>query len=145
MNQSNMFVNPSDEQISALLHSCRQIAVSGLSPKVNRPSYQVSRFMQLAGYRIIPVRPFVDEILGERAYGSLAEAAAHHAIDLVNVFRAASHVNAIVDECIALEIRALWLQEEVVDEHAAVRAQAAGITVVMDRCILKDYRRLVGT
>jgi hypothetical protein len=93
--------------------------------------------MQGFGYRIIPVRPMVAEVLGEPAFASLAEVP--DAIELVDAFRAAEHLDALVDECIRLQLPALWIQEGIVNEPAALRAQAAGIFVVMDRCVYKDY------
>lgn len=131
------FENPPREEICRHLRRIRSIAVVGLSPKADRPSYCVAQVMQGYGYRIVPVRPAVAEILGERAYASLA--ALPGPVDLVDVFRASEYVDEIVDTCIAQKIPALWLQEGVVNEAAALRAQAAGIWVVMDRCIYKDY------
>jgi hypothetical protein len=123
------------------LQDIRTIAVVGLSPRPNRPSYCVAEAMQRFGYRIIPVRPAVDEVLGERAYADL------HALpekpDLVDVFRASEHVGPIVDACIELGIRAIWLQDGVINEAAAEKAVAAGIVVIMDRCIYRDYVELM--
>jgi len=98
--------------------------------------------LQRFGYRVIPVRPAVASVLGEKAYPDLR--AVPEKIDLVDVFRAPEHVDAIVDECIALAVPALWLQDGVVNEPAAARAQAAGILVVMDRCVYREYLRLFG-
>ncbi|MEJ5211628.1 MAG: CoA-binding protein [Burkholderiales bacterium] len=131
------FVNPPPEVVRDLLKRVKTIAVVGLSPKPDRPSHQVARAMQGFGYRIIPVRPGVTEILGEKAYARLSDVP--EPIDLVDVFRAAEHLDAIVDECIRLKIPALWIQEGIVNEAAARRAVEAGITVVMDRCLYKDY------
>lgn len=134
------FANPDDDTLRALLHSVETIAVVGLSPQPARPSFRVAQAMQHYGYRIVPVRPLVDEVLGEKAYASLADIP--FAVDLVDVFRAAEHVPAIVEECLALHLPAIWLQEGVIHEAAAQRAREAGLTVVMDRCLLKDYLRL---
>jgi hypothetical protein len=131
------FANPSNEAIRALLGRVKNIAVVGLSPKPNRPSYFVARAMQGFGYRIIPVRPAVAEVLGEKAYVTLADVPER--IDLVDAFRAAEHIDELVDECIRLKIPALWIQEGIVNEPAAQRARDAGMFVVMDRCIYKDY------
>lgn len=136
------FRNPSDDAIQALLKRVHTIAVVGLSPQPNRPSYLVASNLQRFGYRIIPVRPAVEAVLGEKAYARLAEIP--EKIDMVDVFRAPEHVNAIVDECIALGIKAIWLQDGVVNEPAALRAQAAGMTVVMDRCAYRDYVHFFG-
>lgn len=130
------FTNPDLNEICRIMHTIRTIAVVGLSANQDRPSYRVASAMQGLGYRIIPVRPKVAEVLGETAYADLASVP-HH-IDLVNVFRAPEHVPGIVDACIALGIKYLWLQDGVINEEAAQRARAAGIKVVMDRCIWRD-------
>ena len=132
-----MFANPSPDQIRSLLQAVKTIAVVGLSPRAERPSYRVSRSMQGFGYRIVPVRPAVSEVLGEKAYARLSDMP--FVPDLVDVFRASAEVGPIVDECIALGVKRIWLQDGVIDEAAAARALAAGITVVMDRCIWRDY------
>ena len=137
------FTNPEPEQIRSLLKRVKIIAVVGFSPRPVRPSHNVARLMQHYGFRIIPVRPGIGEGLGERAYPDLASVP--EAPDIVNVFRAPRFVAAIVDDCLRLGLKTLWLQEGVVDEAAAARASAAGMTVVMDRCILRDYTRLVAT
>lgn len=131
------FVNPAPDAIRELLGAVRNIAVVGLSPKSSRPSYAVAKALQGFGYRIIPVRPAVSEVLGEKAYARLADVP--ELIDLVAVFRAPEHVAAIVDECIDLGLPRLWLQDGVIDQVAARRAQTAGIQVVMDRCLWRDY------
>jgi predicted CoA-binding protein len=134
------FANPDDATLRALLDRVKTIAVIGLSPQPARPSYRVAQAMQHYGYRIIPVRPMVDEVLGEKAYASLADIP--FAVDLVDVFRAAEHVPAIVEQCLALHLPAIWIQEGIIAEAAAQRARAGGMAVVMDRCLLKDYIRL---
>jgi predicted CoA-binding protein len=134
------FENPSEQELRTLLRRIRTIAVVGLSPQPARPSHRVASALRRFGYRIVPVRPAVDEVLGERAYANLR--ALPFTPDLVDVFRAPQHVDAIVDDCIDLQVRAIWLQEGVVNEEAARRARAAGMTVVMDRCIYRDYARL---
>jgi len=140
------FANPDRDVIDALLGRARTIAVVGLSDNPARTSHSVSAAMQRFGYRIIPVNPTAAAVLGERAVPDLAHLAealrTGEQVDIVNVFRRPEHVAAIVDECIALGLPALWLQEGVVDEAAALHARAAGITVVMDRCIYKDRARL---
>jgi len=134
------FANPEPEQIKVLLRSVKTIAVVGFSPKPGRPSYGVARQMQRFGYRIIPVRPGISEGLGEKAYPDLASVPER--IDLVNVFRASKYVSQVVEECLRLELKHIWMQENIWNEEAAERAQAAGMTVVMDRCVLRDYTRL---
>ena len=136
------FANPPDAEIRALLERVRRIAVVGLSLKTDRPSYKVASAMQRFGYKIIPVRPMTSEILGEKAYSDLVSVP--EKIDLVDVFRAPEQVGEVVDACIALKLPAIWLQEGVVHEAAALRAQAAGLTIVMDRCVYREYVRLFG-
>lgn len=136
------FANPPAEEIRALLGRVKTIAVVGLSPKPERPSHVVARAMQGFGYRIVPVRPASAEVLGEKAYAGLRDVPPP--IDLVDVFRAAEHLDALVDDCLALGIPAIWIQEGIVNEAAAQRARDAGMTVVMDRCIYKDYMALCG-
>ncbi len=132
-----MFTNPTPDQIRSLLQEVKRIAVVGLSPRPERPSYRVSRAMQGFGYRIVPVRPAVSEVLGEKAYATLSDIP--EKVDMVDVFRAGDQIDPIIDECIALGIPRLWLQDGVINEAAAERARAAGITVVMDRCVWRDY------
>jgi predicted CoA-binding protein len=140
------FANPPREDIERLLSDSRCIAVVGLSDNPSRTSFGVAAAMQSWGYRILPVNPAIRESLGERAFGSLAEAVAARPpgtpIDIVNVFRRSEHVAEVVEVCIGLGLPAIWLQEGVVDEAAAARARAAGLTVVMDRCIMKDRARM---
>ena len=137
----SQFNNPSREEIIDLLRQCQRIAVVGLSPKSNRPSHAVAKALQQFGYTIVPVRPAVDSVLGEKAYPNLH--AVPGTIDLVDVFRAPEHIDPIVDACIELNISALWLQDGVINEAAALRAKANGITVVMDRCIYRDYSQFI--
>ena len=141
-----MFANPPAAAIDALLRRVRIIAVVGLSADPTRPSHGVARALQRFGYRIIPVNPAAEAILGESAVACLEQLpevlAPAEQVDLVDVFRRSEHVAGIVDECIRLELPALWLQEGVIDEAAAARAQAAGIFTVMDRCLFKDRAAL---
>lgn len=132
--------NPSPEEICRMLREVHTIAVVGLSPNEARPSFRVARGLQSLGYRIIPVRPMVDEVLDEKAYPDLESLP--ELPDIVEVFRAAEHVPAIVESCIMLGIKNLWLQDGVVHEAAALRARQAGITVVMDRCMWRDRMQL---
>jgi len=132
---------PEPASIRELLRAARVIAVVGLSGDRRRPSYGVSQYMQRAGYRIIPVNPNESEVLGERAHPSLETVP--EKIDIVDIFRRSEFVPEIVDQAIRVGATAVWMQEGVVDEEAAARARAAGLTVVMDRCILKEHRRLL--
>ena len=137
-----MFRNPSSQEIAALLRGAQTIAVVGLSRDHTRPSHGVARAMQRFGYRIIPVTPMAESILGEPAVDALDQLAdvlgAGERVDIVDVFRRPEHVPGIVEQCIRLKMPALWLQEGVIASGAADRAAHAGIFTVMDRCIFKD-------
>ena len=128
-----------DAVIADILKSARVIAVVGLSSHRGRPSYQVSAYMQAAGYRIIPVNPNESEVLGQKSYANLEDVP--EPIDVVNVFRRSELVPPVVESAIRVGAKAVWMQEEVVHEEAAQRAREAGLRVVMDRCILKEHMR----
>jgi predicted CoA-binding protein len=140
------FQNPSPAEIEALLRGARTIAVVGLSADPSRPSHGVAAAMQRFGYRVIPVTPGAPEVLGSRSVPDLDHLgdvlAPGEKVDIVDVFRRPEHVAAIVDDCIRLQLPALWLQDGVVDAAAADRARAAGLRVVMDRCIFRDRAAL---
>ena len=127
-----------------LLRASRTVAVVGCSPKPERPSYGVARYLQRVGYRIVPVNPGHDTILGERSYRTLADAARAQAIDIVDVFRRSEFAGAVVDEAIAIHPKLIWLQLGVSDDAARARAEAAGSPIVMDRCLAIDHRQLLG-
>jgi predicted CoA-binding protein len=133
------FQNPGVEERCALLRRVKTIAVVGLSPTPSRPSYGVSRAMQGFGYTIIPVHPAAREVLGAKAYTRLG--AIPVPIDLVNVFRRQEFIGEVVNECLELGIKNLWIQEGIVDAPAAAKAVRGGIFVVMDSCIYRDYLR----
>jgi hypothetical protein len=133
---------PSDEERSPRLRDARTIAVVGLSPNPMRPSNSVSRYMQRAGYTIVPVNPGHNEVLGARSYRTLTDAAREHTIDIVDVFRRSEHVGAIVDEAIAIKPKLIFLQQGIVDLEAQDRAAAAGIPFIMDHCLAIEHRRL---
>ena len=141
-----MFMNPPAEQIARLLRAAHTIAVVGLSADRARPSHGVARALQRFGYRIIPVTPSAQIILGEPAVPSLEQLpqvlGGGERVDIVDVFRRPEHVAGIVSDCIRLELPALWLQEGVVDQAAAERAVQAGIFTVMDRCLFKERAAL---
>ena len=120
----------------------RTLAVVGLSEDPSRPSHSVSAYMQRNGYRIMPVNPGLSHVLGERCYPSLRELP--QSPDVVNVFRLPRYIPAIVDEMIELGFQDLWVQLGIRNDPAAIRAEAAGIRVVMDRCILIEHQRLLG-
>ena len=125
--------------IAELLRKSRVIAVVGLSCKKHRPSYGVAEYIQREGYRIIPVNPNETEVLGEKAYARLEDVPEH--VDIVDIFRRSQFVPAIVEDAIRIGASAVWMQEGVVHEQAAEKARSAGLTVVMDRCILKEHSR----
>jgi len=129
-------------RIPELLNSARTIAVVGLSSNPMRPSNGVSAYMQRAGYRIIPVNPNETEVLGEKSYPRLEEVP--EKIDIVDIFRRSEAVPEIMESAIRIGAKAVWMQEDVINEDAAERGRAAGLDVVMDRCILKEHRKLRG-
>lgn len=120
----------------------RTIAVVGLSPKPHRESFSVSAVMQRHGFRIVPVNPNAQQILGEQVYPSITAAAQHHSIDLVNCFRNSADIPPIVDEAIAVGAKAVWMQLGIWHDEAAAKAEAAGLLVVQDHCIMVEYARL---
>ncbi len=127
-----------EEQI---LNSSRIIAMVGLSPNPDRPSYGVANHLKENGYKIIPVNPGVREVLGEPSYPDLSSIP--EPVDVVDIFRRSEEVAGIVEEAIKIGAKAVWMQEGVIDEQAAARAREAGLLVVMDRCMLKEHRKLV--
>ena len=136
---------PRAKRIPHIFNNCRTIAVVGLSPKPHRASFDVSRYMQAAGYRIIPVNPNAVEVLGEKAYATLKEAAQHEKIDLVNCFRNSEDIPPIVEDAIAIGAMAVWMQLGVSNAAAADRAEAAGLLVVQDKCLKIDHRVLLSS
>ncbi len=141
MTASGPVLHPSDQQLKELLQKAHTIAVVGLSSSRFRASYGVSQYMQSAGYRIVPVNPNEQEVLGEKSYARLEDVP--EKIDVVDVFRRSEFVPEIVDAAIRVGARAIWMQEGVVNEAAAQRARDAGLFVVMDACILREHRRLI--
>ena len=132
-----------DDTIRHILATCKTIAVVGLSPKPHRASFDVSRYMQAHGWRIIPVNPAAVAsgvtILGEKVYATLTEAAQHETIDLVNVFRNTEDVPPVVDEAIVIGALAVWLQLGIVNDSALEKAQAAGLRVIQDKCLKIEH------
>lgn len=133
------------EPIADLLRSARTIAVVGCSPKTHRDSHRVAAYLQRAGYRIVPVNPGFDEILGEPCYPDLRSIPDDVEVDIVDVFRRAEHVPPIVDAAIARGVGAVWLQLGVTHPEAEARAREAGMVVVSNRCLKVEHRRLVGS
>ena len=135
------------QRLPFILNSCRTIAVVGLSPHPHRASFDVARYMQATGYRIIPVNPNVaaegGEVLGEKAYASLLDAAGHEKIELVNCFRNSVDIPPVVEEAIAIGAKAIWMQLGISNAEAAAKAEAHGLLVVQDQCIKIDHRGLL--
>ncbi len=131
------------DDIQHILKHHRTVAVVGLSPKPHRDSYEVAEYMQRQGWRIVPVNPAaqVSEILGEKVYATLAEAAKVEKIDLVDVFRRSEDVPPVADDAIAIGAKGLWLQLDITHEAAATKARAAGLRVVQNKCLLVEHRR----
>lgn len=124
------------------LADCKTIAVVGLSPKPHRDSFRVAKYMQDHGFRIVPINPNATEVLGEKAYASLTEAAQHAHIDMVNCFRNSEDIPPIAAEAIAIGAKALWLQIGVVNDAAAQLATDAGLVVVQNLCLMVEHRQL---
>ncbi|BDT65930.1 putative protein YccU [Comamonadaceae bacterium OS-1] len=127
------------DAIRQILTHARTIAVVGLSPDPARPSYQVARSLQVRGYRIIPINPNASEILGEKAYPNLTEAAQDQVIEVVNCFRRSREIPPIVDEALAIKAKAVWMQLGVSHAAAAHKAQMAGLRVVQNKCIKTEH------
>ena len=136
----NTFENPSDAHIRDILATPRTIAVVGCSPDPDRDSHEIAALLKVKGHKIIPVNPTSKEILGERCFASLTDIP--EPVDMVDVFRRPEHVDQIAADSITIGAKILWLQLDVINEPAARKAQAAGLTVVMDRCPAIEYRRL---
>jgi predicted CoA-binding protein len=132
-----------DEEIKDTLRSFKAIAVVGISPKEDRPSYVVASYLKSKGYRIIPVRPDGDEILGEKVYPSLSEIPKEIRVDVVDIFRRSEDVPPVVEEAIQRGAKILWMQEGVIHKEAGEKAEKAGLKVIMDRCIKKEHQRLL--
>jgi predicted CoA-binding protein len=131
-----------DEDLKDILTSCKTVAVVGISPKEDRPSYIVASYLKSKGYRILPVRPDGDTILGEKVYPNLMEIPKEIEVDVVDIFRRSEDVPPIVDEAIQRGAKVVWMQEGVVHKEAGAKAEKAGLKVVMDCCMKKEYQRL---
>ncbi len=128
--------------IELQLSEAKTIAVFGMSPRPHRPSHYVAKYLMERGYKIIPVNPAVDEVLGLKSYPDLVSIP--DKIDLVDIFRRSSEVPPVVDQAIAVGARFVWMQDGVIHEEAAAKARAAGISVVMDNCMLREHSRIYG-
>ena len=132
-----------DEELKEILKQCKTVAVVGVSPKQDRPSYVVASYLQSKGYRIIPVRPDGETILGEKVYRSLMEIPEEIEIDVVDIFRKSTEVPPVVEETIKRKAKVVWMQEGVIHPEAGEKAKKAGLKVVMDRCMKKEHQRLL--
>jgi predicted CoA-binding protein len=132
-----------DEEIKDTLNRSKTVAVVGISAKEDRPSYIVAAYLKSKGYRIIPVRPEGEEILGEKIYPSLMEIPKEIEIDVVDIFRKSEDVPPVVDEAIHRGAKVIWMQEGIVNQEACAKAEKAGLKVVMDRCTKKEHQRLL--
>jgi hypothetical protein len=135
---------PPDSRLAEILRSARRIAVVGLSRKPERPSHGVAAYLQNAGYTIIPVHPVAGVTLGERVYPDLRSAAAAGPIDIVNIFRRSEHIPALLDAMLEVRPVLVWMQQGIRNDEVARRLEAAGIAVVMDRCLAVDHQFLGG-
>ena len=142
MEQKESKADVSSEEIKDILENYKTVAVVGLSPKEDRPSYQAASYLQSKGFRIIPISPLVNDILGEKVYSSLLEVP--FGIDVVDIFRKPEAVLEIIKEAIEKKAKVVWMQEGVINNEAAELACKAGIRVVMDRCIKKEHQKLFG-
>ena len=131
-----------DAELKDTLRNVKTIAVIGISPKEDRPSYIVASYLKSKGYRVIPVRPDGEEILGEKVYHSLSEIPKEVSVDVVDIFRKSEEVPPIVAEAIQRGIKVVWMQEGVIHKEAGEKAEKAGSKVIMDRCIKKEHQRL---
>lgn len=133
--------HPTDEEIREILKRAKNIAVVGLSDKPGRDSHRVAAYLKMQGYKVLPVNPTIEEVLGEKSYGRLEDIP--ESIDVVDIFRAPEHVPPIVEWAIAMGAKVVWMQLGVVNQEAAERARDAGLTVVMDRCMMQEHKRLL--
>jgi len=132
-----------DEELKNTLSHCKTVAVVGISPKEDRPSYIVASYLKSKGFRVIPVRPDGEEILEEKVYHRLSEIPKEIGVDVVDIFRRSEDVPPIVEEAIQRGVKVVWMQEGVTHEEAGEKAEKAGLKVVMDRCIKKEHQRLL--
>ncbi len=132
-----------DEEMREILSNCKTVAVVGISPKEDRPSYVVAAYLKSKGYRIIPVRPDGGEILGEKVYPSLMEIPKEIEIDVVDVFRKSEDVPPVVEEATRRGAKMIWMQEGIINLEAEAKAEKAGLKVVMDLCMKKEHQRLL--
>ena len=132
-----------DEELKDALSHCKTVAVVGISPKEDRPSYIVASYLKSKGFRVIPVRPDGEEILEEKVYHRLSEIPKEIGVDVVDIFRRSEDVPPIVEEAIQRGVKVVWMQEGVIHKEAGEKAEKAGLKVVMDHCMKKEHQRLL--
>lgn len=132
--------NAAPQEVKEILSSYKTVAVVGISDKPDRPSYHVAEYLKNSGYKIIPVNPRLQNFLGETAYPDLASVPGP--VDIVDIFRKPSEIPPVVDQAIAKKAKVIWMQEGIVNNDAADKARAAGLKVVMNKCMLKEHRKL---
>ena len=132
-----------DDEVKDVLCNSKTVAVVGISPKDDRPSYIVASYLKSKGYRIIPVRPDGEEVLGEKVYHSLMEIPRDVEVDVVDIFRKSEDVPPVVEEAIQRGVKVVWMQEGVIHKEAGAKAEKAGLKVVMDHCMKKEHQRLL--
>ena len=132
-----------EEELKEILSNCKTVAVVGISPKEDRPSYIVASYLKSKGYRIIPVRPDGEFILGEKVYPNLSEIPKEIRVDVVDIFRKSEDVPPIVEEAVQRGTKVVWMQEGVIHKEAGEKAEKAGLKVIMDRCMKKEHQRLL--
>ncbi len=132
-----------EDELKEILTKVKTIAVVGISPKEDRPSYRVASYLQSKGYRILPIRPNGDTILGEKVYSNLMEIPEEIEVDVVDIFRKSEEVPPVVEEAIQRGAKVVWMQEGVISPEAGIKAEKAGLKVIMDRCLKKEHQRLL--
>jgi hypothetical protein len=132
-----------DEELKDILRNFKTVAVVGISPKEDRPSYIVVSYLKSKGYRVISIRPDGDEILGEKVYHSVSEIPKEITVAVVDIFRRSEDVPPVVEEAVQRGAKAVWMQEGVIHKEAGEKAEKAGLKVVMDRCMKKEHQRLL--
>ncbi len=136
------FFRKKKEPIAEYLESCKTIAIVGLSDDPDRASYRIASYLQDKGYKIVPVNPNVEEVLGEKAYPDLLSIP--FAVDIVDVFRSEEHLDGVIKEAIDKRVPCIWLQLGLVSLEGAALAGAQGILFIQDRCLMQEHRRLIG-
>jgi predicted CoA-binding protein len=139
--KSEKYENPSDERLAEILKAHKNVAVAGLTPKQESPANRVARFLKRHGFRIYPVNPRYESVLGEIAWPYIRNIS--EPVDIIDVFRRPEHLGGVIEDAVTVGAKVIWLQLGIFDEEFAAEAEKAGLEVVMDRCMKKEYERLV--